>query len=304
MATMSAYYTSGATVKAIIRNSALQFADVVAEEMDSYDAADIDDYDIATTEIGSTGEYWFTWPTWLAVGTYNVQFVPQAGGSIAESDLPNRFGVGNWYYDGTNLLPDWAIKLAQSASPVTDSPEKNIKETLEDTNEMQADLADGGRTDLIFAELTTQGDTNETKLDTIDTVVDAIKLKSDGLNFTGDDVKATLDSEAVTIASGGIPVGAFASGAITADAVATDALGQLEIAAGAATEIADAVLSRAVSNVEDSADGHSLCTVILAMLESSTSGGVWTIKKTDGATTFATKTLATDADAAPITGVS
>lgn len=37
------------------------------------------------------------------------------------------------------------------------------------------DLEDGGRTDLLIDELTTQGDTNETKIDTVDTVVDGIQ---------------------------------------------------------------------------------------------------------------------------------
>jgi len=70
------------------------------------------------------------------------------------------------------------------------------------------------------------------------------------------------------------------------------------------TQIADAVLSRSVSNVEGSAAEHTLCTVVLAMLESSVSGTAWTIKRTDGSTTHATKTVTTDATAHPITGVS
>lgn len=71
-----------------------------------------------------------------------------------------------------------------------------------------------------------------------------------------------------------------------------------------ATAVADAVLARNVSNVEASAPEHSLCTVILGMLESSVSGTTWTIKRSDGSTPHATKTVATDADADPITGVS
>ena len=67
--------------------------------------------------------------------------------------------------------------------------------------------------------------------------------------------------------------------------------------------VADDVLKRAVSNVEDTADAHSLACLILAALESSISGTTWTIKKTDGATTFTTKTITKDATADPITGV-
>jgi len=56
-----------------------------------------------------------------------------------------------------------------------------IDTILADTNELQTDWTNGGRLDLILDEITTQGDTNETKIDTIDTVVDAIKLKTDNL---------------------------------------------------------------------------------------------------------------------------
>ncbi len=68
--------------------------------------------------------------------------------------------------------------------------------------------------------------------------------------------------------------------------------------------IADATLSRNVSTVEATAPEHSLCTTVLAMLESAVSGTTWTIKRTDGTTTHATKTVTTDAAADPITGVS
>jgi hypothetical protein len=70
-----------------------------------------------------------------------------------------------------------------------------------------------------------------------------------------------------------------------------------------ATSIADAVLSRSASNVEDTAAEHTLCGVILAMMEHSISGTTLTIKKTDGSTTFTTKTLTTNPAAEPITGI-
>lgn len=72
--------------------------------------------------------------------------------------------------------------------------------------------------------------------------------------------------------------------------------------------IADAILGRNVSNVEAAVkaagDEHCLGTIILASLESSIGGTVLTIKQTDGSTTQFTKTVAVDADANPITGVS
>jgi hypothetical protein len=107
---------------------------------------------------------------------------------------------------------------------------------------------------------------------------------------------------AASFAAGAIDATAIATGAIDADAIAADAIGSSELAASAATEIADAILSRNVSNVEASAGEHTLCTVVLALLEWSVAATTWTIKRTDGTTTHATKTL-TAAAGDPITSV-
>mgnify|MGYP000847553786 CR=1 FL=1 len=68
--------------------------------------------------------------------------------------------------------------------------------------------------------------------------------------------------------------------------------------------LADIVLGRGVSHAEGFAETHSIAELILAILESSTASGLWVIKRTDGSTTFNTRTLATDANAIPIVGVS
>jgi len=70
-----------------------------------------------------------------------------------------------------------------------------------------------------------------------------------------------------------------------------------------AAAMADAILLRNASNVETTAGEHTLCTVILAMMEHSISGSTLTIKRTDGSTTHATKTLTLNAAADPITGI-
>jgi len=67
--------------------------------------------------------------------------------------------------------------------------------------------------------------------------------------------------------------------------------------------LADVILGRSVATVEGTASTHSLAEMILGLLESTTAGTVWTIKKTDGSTTFNTRTLTLDEDALPITGV-
>lgn len=92
-----------------------------------------------------------------------------------------------------------------------DSNSTQLAAIVADTNEIQSDLVDGGRIDLILDELTAQGDTNEGKIDTIDTVVDAIKIKTDNLPADPADqsaveaaittAHATTDGNLATIAS-------------------------------------------------------------------------------------------------------
>ena len=68
-------------------------------------------------------------------------------------------------------------------------------------------------------------------------------------------------------------------------------------------EIADAILSRNVSNVEVGLGEHTLGTIVLCILESVRSGTTWTIKRSDSTTTHVTKTLTLDASAEPVIGV-
>lgn len=124
---------------------------------------------------------------------------------------------------------------------------------------------------------------------------------------------------------------ALANNAVTAAAVANDAVAEIQsglatstalttvadnvalILADTGTDgvvlssatlnaIADALLKRSVSNVEATASTHSLAEIILAMLESSAPSTTWTIRKTDG-TTFNTRTLTELAGAIPVVGV-
>jgi len=155
--------------------------------------------------------------------------------------------------------------------------------TLIDTVDIVAD-AIKAKTDNIPAAPAT-----ETKQDTIigyiDTEVAAIKAKTDNLNFTGTDVKATLDSEKVTvtsnedktgytIAAGGVPIGAFASGAITDAAIASDA----------ETAIATAVKDLTV----DGYTWQQIMSVMLAVLAGITADGGLTIKNPAGSATRVT----------------
>ena len=119
-------------MRAIIRDEDHQYANVEDEAMEAYDGGNVADYDVACTETGDSGEYVVVFPSWLTVGkNYTLQFIPidDVETPIVEADLPNRFSVACLHWDGTNLFPDWAIKLVESASPVTNSPEAKIAAT-------------------------------------------------------------------------------------------------------------------------------------------------------------------------------
>jgi hypothetical protein len=75
-------------------------------------------------------------------------------------------------------------QIAEATRSEMDSNSTQLTAIVADTNELQTDWANGGRLDVILDELTTQGDTNETKIDTIDTNVDAIKVITDALGST------------------------------------------------------------------------------------------------------------------------
>ena len=67
--------------------------------------------------------------------------------------------------------------------------------------------------------------------------------------------------------------------------------------------IASEVLSFDISNVEAVSAVYSLCTVILAQLQSSVDGSSWTIYRTDGETQHTVRNVEAADDSMPITGV-
>jgi dienelactone hydrolase len=106
------------------------------------------------------------------------------------------------------------------------------------------------------------------------------------------------------LADGAITAAKIANDAITAAKVADGTIDAATFATAALQAIADAVLGRSVSNIDNTAATHSLYELIQAILESSTATGSWLIYKTNGSTVFNTRTLDTDAEAVPIVGVS
>jgi hypothetical protein len=81
------------------------------------------------------------------------------------------------------------------------------------------------------------------------------------------------------------------------------------LSSGQCNAIADHVRRRTQANVEASSDGDalsllSLYGVIQQIQESNAAGSTLTVYRTDGTTSLGTRTLATDAAADPVTGVS
>jgi len=93
---------------------------------------------------------------------------------------------------------------------------------------------------------------------------------------------------------------------VSGDSAAADNLEALFDGTGydaAEQAIADEVLKRGISNVEDVANATSLAALVLAAFESAISGGTWTIYKTNGVSVFTTKGVTTDSGADPIVAV-
>ena len=119
--------------------------------------------------------------------------------------------------------------------------------------------------------------THDGKLDTVDGIVDTILVDTNDLQ--------TNQGNWITA---------------TGFAVAGDAM---TLTAGERTTLADVILVRAVQNVEDSADRHSLGALIMFVTNWSISGATLTAKKPSDDSAFDTYTLSTTADVDPVTGV-
>jgi len=192
--------------------------------------------------------------------------------------------------------------------------DSNVDAILSDTGTDGVVIADGAITaDKIATDAITAAKiaaNTITSSEIADGAIDAGAIASSAITSaklaTGAITADAIAANAITsseIADGAITAAKLASNAITADKVAADAITSSELAASAAQEIADAILARAVSNVEDTADATSLAALILAAFESDVADATWTIYKTDHTTTFTTKTVTTDTNADPIVGV-
>ncbi|MDO4629802.1 MAG: hypothetical protein Q4C70_11520 [Planctomycetia bacterium] len=135
------------------------------------------------------------------------------------------------------------------------------------------------------------------KIDTLDTVCDSVKTLCTSINTTCGTLDETCD--AILVRTNLIPDQPAAAG--SAMTLTDTYAGLLSLNANS---IASAVLACDISNVESTAPLYSLCTIILAHLQSSVNGNTWTIYRTNGLTEHATRTIHAEEDSPPISGVS
>jgi hypothetical protein len=119
---------------------------------------------------------------------------------------------------------------------------------------------------------------------------------TDGLHAAGVDIDAILLDTGTTL-DGRIPA-ALVGGRMDASvgAMATDVITATALAASAATEIADAILSRDIDQVEATAALDSLCTAILkAVSRVRDNAGTLEVYRTNGVTLHMSQTVTTNA---------
>jgi hypothetical protein len=116
---------------------------------------------------------------------------------LDSANIPTGLSTIDSVVDGikavTDNLPDSGVLSSIAQASLLSTVDSNIDLILADTNELQADLSNGGRLDLIIDELTSQGDTNDSKLDIINGLVDTLITRLtaaragylDKLNVTG-----------------------------------------------------------------------------------------------------------------------
>jgi len=143
----------------------------------------------------------------------------------------------------------------------------------------------------------------EGTIDPVELITEVVKATNAGFTGVPDAVPGAASGLSIVGSLMGLTDGAITAAKIAAGAKIdlVDKTG-FSLSEAGVTAISESVLSLSVADVEDAASQYSLCALVLGALESSIVNGTWTIRKTDG-TTFVAKTVTSDANAAPITGV-
>lgn len=237
-----------------------------------------------------------------------------------DAELSGAHGSGSWLtadISGVSTLTQSDVRDAVGlANPDLDTQLSGIKDDLDIiTGGDGVTLATSQPNYDVPVLVRGEMDTNSTKLANLDATI-----TSRASQTSVDDVPTNTEFEARTLVAANYATDAALTAAqadldtITDNGVAlataqpnyapAKAGDAMALTSGERETLAGAVLSISVSGIQDSAAEHSLCSIILATLESAISGTTWTINKTDGTTLYLSKTVTKDASAEPITGVS
>lgn len=144
-----------------------------------------------------------------------------------------------------------------------------------------------------------------TTLDALDTAQDAQHAQTQADIAALPDAAGTADAVWDSLSANHVVAGSFGAyldASITSRSTFDHTADFVTLAD--ADVVADAVLSRNLSNVEVGLGEHTLGTIVLMGLESQASGNTLTIYRTNGSTQHITKTLTADPLADPVVGVS
>ena len=191
-----------------------------------------------------------------------------------------------------DILTDTGTTLPSTLSTIAGYLDTEIAAILADTNELQTDLANGGRLDLLI-------DAIKAKTDTLPAspaaVGSAMTLAADSMNA------AALAADAVSEIQSGLST-LDAAGVRTAVGLATANLDTQLDAIPTANENADAFLKRDWTAVTGEAARSVLNALRFLRNKWSVAGSTLTVTKEDDSTAAWTGAVTTDAAADPITG--
>lgn len=230
-----------------------------------------------------------------------------------------------WHITANAGTESLATEAKQDTMKSTvDNIESGVSIIIQDTNELQIDWTNGGRLDLILDIIAADTTTHIPALIAALNDIAATDVVSNGaittlsgavVNVDLVDVLTTYTSNTPQTGDSYARLGAPAGASVSADVAATKGdtsailldtgTDGVVLTVSERNAVADALLTRNVSNVEGAAGDHSLCYVVLVMSESdtTTNANKLTVFKTDGTTEFVQKTVTTDATADPLTKV-
>lgn len=234
-----AYVETGADLYALVRNSIGEIWNTDDTAFESYDTNNITDYAIALTEQGTASTYYVGDMPAVGDGIFSVVVYKQAGANPAEGDSP--VGNGDIQFRGSavpsfdDILDDTEdIQLRLPTSLVSGRIDASVGAMQSNVITAAATAAD------YLAEINAEVDTALADYDApthaeLVSEIDSVQSDIAALNdITAADVWASGTRTLTSLGTGVIVAATFGTGAITADALASDA----------ANEIADATLDR------------------------------------------------------------